>query len=47
MSAFVWATLGVQVVTFLMLGVAFIATGDWKLGTAQLLLAGVQGLVYS
>jgi uncharacterized membrane protein len=39
--------LGVQVVTFLALGIAFAAAGQWRLGTAQLLLAAVQTVVYS
>lgn len=41
------AILAVQVATFLALGVYFLAAGDWRLGTAQLLLAAVQGVIYS
>lgn len=41
------AILVIQAVTFVVLGAMFIHTGDVKLGAAQLLLAGVQGLVYS
>lgn len=37
----------VQVTTFVVLGAAFLAAGDWRLGTAQLLLAAVQAVVYS
>lgn len=39
--------LAVQVGTFLALGLHFLAAGDWRLGTAQLLLAAVQAVVYS
>lgn len=39
--------LAVQAATFVALGVFFLLAGDWKLGCAQLLLAAVQGLVYS
>ena len=39
--------LAVQVTTFVLLGVRFIVDGDWRLGVAQLLLAGVQGVIYS
>ncbi len=36
----------VQVATFVALGAAFLAEGQWRLGTAQLLLAAVQAVVY-
>jgi hypothetical protein len=41
------ALLVVQVATFVILGVMLCAQGQWKLGAAQLLLAGVQGIIYS
>lgn len=41
------AILLIQAATFVILGALFIHTGNVKLGCAQLLLAGVQGLVYS
>lgn len=37
----------IQVGTFLALGGIFLAAGEWRLGVAQLLLAGVQGVIYS
>lgn len=39
--------LSIQVFTFVALGLHFLAAGDWRLGTAELLLAGVQGVIYS
>ena len=39
--------LAVQVATFGWLGIHFCLTGQWRLGTAQLLLAAVQGIIYS
>jgi hypothetical protein len=39
--------LGLQVATFVALGAWFIATGSVRLGVAQLLLAAVQGVIYS
>lgn len=39
--------LGVQVATYIVLGVMFLVTGDWRLGATQLLLAIVQALIYS
>ena len=41
------AILAVQVLTFVALGLIFLSQGNWKLGTTQLLLAMVQGLMYS
>lgn len=41
------AILAVQVATFLALGVLFLAAGQWRLGTAQLLLALIQAILYS
>jgi hypothetical protein len=41
------AILTLQVATFAALGGAFFAEGQWRLGAAQLLLAAVQGVVYS
>jgi len=41
------AVLGVQVATFVALGVYLIATGSTRLGIAQLLLAIVQATIYS
>jgi len=39
--------LGIQVATFVARGIHLIASGDWRLGIAQLLLAGVQAVIYS
>jgi hypothetical protein len=36
-----------QVATFLGLGAHFLAIGQWRLGVCQLLLAAVQGVLYS
>lgn len=41
------AVLGLQVLTYLVLGTMFIGMGQWRLGTVQLLLAVVQGVLYS
>lgn len=41
------AVLGAQVVTYLILGVYFLSVGNWRLGVAQLLLAAVQGVLFS
>ena len=41
------AVLGVQCLTFLLLGVYFLSRGDWRLGVAQLLLAAVELVLYS
>lgn len=43
----VTAILTIQVATFVALGVHFLTLGDWRLGTAQLLLAAVQGVIYT
>lgn len=37
----------IQVATFLALGAMFLASGDWRLGVAQILLAVVQAVIYS
>lgn len=37
----------VQVATFVGLTAVFIVNHEWRLGLAQLLLAGVQGLIYA
>lgn len=37
----------VQVGTFVGLGALLIIEGKWRLGAAQLLLAGVQGIIYA
>jgi hypothetical protein len=42
-----WALLYVQVATFVVLGSYYLAHGNWRLGTAQLLLAAVQAIIYS
>lgn len=39
--------LAVQVATFVALGVFFVADGQPRLGTAQLLLAAAQAVIYS
>jgi hypothetical protein len=41
------AILAVQVLTFVALGGYFIANDQWRLGTAQLLLAAVQAIIYT
>ncbi|MGH2964409.1 MAG: hypothetical protein ACRDMH_03380 [Solirubrobacterales bacterium] len=41
------AILTVQICTFIALGATFISAGQWRLGTAQLLLALVQLIIYS
>ncbi len=41
------AALVIQIGTFLVLGAIFIGSGQWRLGVAQLLLAAVQGVIYS
>lgn len=41
------ALLSVQVGTFLALGAIFLHSGNWRLGTAQLLLAAVQAVIYT
>lgn len=40
------AVLAVQVVTYIVLGVLFLDSGDWRFGVAQFLLAIVQGVIY-
>lgn len=43
-----WAILFVQIVSFVALGIYFLAaTQHWRLGIAQLLLAAVQAIIYS
>jgi hypothetical protein len=37
----------VQVATFVALGIHFLASGDWRLGVSQVLLAVVQAIIYS
>lgn len=37
----------VQVATFVALGILFLTEGKWRLGAAQLLLAIIQGVIYS
>ena len=41
------AILVVQIATFAALGALFCLAGDYRLGVAQLLLAAVQGVIYS
>lgn len=43
----IWAILAVQLCTYVALGALFYAAGNWKLGTAQLLLTGVQALLFT
>ena len=44
----IWrAVLGLQVATFLALGAYYLARGNIRLGSAQLLLAAVQWIIYS
>ena len=42
----IWV-LAVQCATYVALGAVFVASGNWKLGVAQWLLAGVQALIFS
>ena len=42
-----WWILAPQLVTYAALGVYFLVHGNWRLGVAQLLLLGVQGLLFS
>lgn len=42
-----YAILAIQVATFIALGCLFLSQGNWRLGTAQILLALVQGVIYS
>jgi hypothetical protein len=37
----------VQVLTFVALGALLCAEGQWRLGSAQLLLAAVQAVIYA
>jgi hypothetical protein len=39
--------LAVQVLTFVGLGVTYLALGQWRLGVAQILLAAVQAVIYT
>lgn len=39
--------LGIQVATFVVLGICFCLIDQWRLGIAQLLLAAVQVVVYT
>jgi hypothetical protein len=39
--------LAVQVLTFVLLGALFLASGQPRLGIAQILLAAVQAVIYS
>jgi hypothetical protein len=39
--------LWVEVVSFIAFGAVFFAQGQWRLGSAQVLLAGVQWVIYS
>ena len=45
--SFLAVVLSLQVATFVLLGGYFIGTGDTRFGLAQLLLAGVTGLIYA
>lgn len=47
MSAPFVIVLSLQVATFCWLGIHFLLTGQLRLGIAQLLLAAVQGVIYS
>jgi hypothetical protein len=47
MTPFFRNVLCIQVATFVVLGILFIKQGDWRLGVTQLLLAVVQGVLYS
>lgn len=39
--------LAIQVSSFFALGAIFLSQGQWRLGTVQLLLAIIQGVLYS
>lgn len=48
MSAWLfWSLLGIQLLTYAGLGAYFVAHGNLRLGLAQLLLLGVQALLFS
>ena len=38
--------LWIQVCTFIACGIWFLNEGNWRLGTAQILLAAVQAVIY-
>ena len=42
-----YVVLGVQVVSFLSMGIYYLTQGNWRLGVSQILLACVQGIIYS
>lgn len=44
---FAWALLAVQVLTYVALSPYYFSRGNWRLGASQLLLAVVQGVLYS
>ena len=39
--------LALQVLTFIALGILFMREGQWRLGACQVMLAGVQAILYS
>ena len=39
--------LALQVATYVTLGIMFLVQGNWRFGVTQLLLASVQGIIYS
>jgi len=45
--ALILTILAVQILTFVALGIIYLAQGEWRLGTAQILLAAVQGIIYT
>lgn len=46
-NRYFYPLLFVQVFTFIALGVIYLMEGQWRLGVAQLLLALVQGVIYT
>ena len=47
MKNLIVALLAVQVVSFVVIGVWYLTEGNWRLGVSQVLLAAVQGIIYS
>lgn len=46
-KALIYPILGIQVLTFVALGVVYLCQGEWRLGAAQILLAAVQAVIYT
>lgn len=46
-KALIYGILAIQVLTFVALGVIYLCQGEWRLGSAQILLAIVQAVIYT